>query len=208
MLLKDFYRDTVDLNDSLKGGWGNLYYGVFSDVIREHNYKNIAEIGIGYGTHAKYILKNNDIEKLYLIDPMKKYENDGFVDDILKHETTSYSDHFEEMYDLINNELEPWKNKYKWFRQESITITEEQIANESLDCVFIDGNHEYSYVLKDLNFWWQKIRVNGQLLGDDYSVHPGVPQAVHEFVKEKNLKLDLLNKKDCDHIIYRIKKIN
>jgi hypothetical protein len=88
MLLKDFYRDTVDLNDSLKGGWGNLYYGVFSDVIREHNYKNIAEIGIGYGTHAKYILKNNDIEKLYLIDPMKKYENDGFVDDILKHETS------------------------------------------------------------------------------------------------------------------------
>ena len=205
MLLKDFYKQSVDLNDTMSGGWSCLYYGIFSNIIEENNYENVAEIGIGYGTHAKYILKNNNIKTLFLIDPMKKYDNDGFVDDILKNESDN---HFNEMYDLINKELDPWKSKYTWFRQESLSITEDQIPTESLDCIFIDGNHEYSYVKKDLVFWWKKIRNGGQLLGDDYSVHPGVYLAVNEFASENNLKFDLLNKKDCDHKIYRIKKDN
>ena len=204
MLLKDFYKHVVHLNDSLTGGWAPLYYGIFSDIIKENNYKYIAEIGIGYGTHAKYILKNNDIEKLYLIDPMKKYDNDGFVDDILKQKST-YNNHFDEMYDLINNELKPWNEKYIWFRQESISINNEQIPNEKLDCIFIDGNHEYSFVRDDLNFWWNKLKHGGQILGDDYWMH-GVYSAVNEFAKQQNITVDFLTKKDCDYKIYRIKK--
>lgn len=204
MLLKDFYKNVVELNDTLKGGWAPLYYGVFSDVISENKYKYIAEIGIGYGTHAKYILKNNDIEKLYLIDPMKKYDNDGFVDDITKQKS-NYNDHFDEMYDLISNELKPWDEKYTWFRQESISITNEQIPDETLDCVFIDGNHEYSFVKDDLMFWWEKIRKGGQILGDDYWMQ-GVYLAVNEFIKEKNVSVDFLSKKEYDYKIYRIKK--
>jgi phospholipid N-methyltransferase len=114
MKLEDYYREVVDMNDSLKGGWGSIYYGIFSKVIEENNYKNIAEIGIGYGTHAKYILKNNtNINHLYLIDPMKYYPNDNFVSDILKNES---NDHFNEMFQLINKELLQYKDKYTWFR--------------------------------------------------------------------------------------------
>jgi hypothetical protein len=58
------------------GGWAGLYYGIFSSIIKENDFKRCAEIGIGYGLHAREILENTKVEKLYLIDTMQFYEND------------------------------------------------------------------------------------------------------------------------------------
>jgi len=100
MKLETHYRESVIMNDSQTGGWGLSYYGVFSAVIQENNYKNIAEVGIGYGTHAKFILKNNDIDCLHLIDPMKYYPNDGFSEIISKCETKNPdAKPFDELHD-------------------------------------------------------------------------------------------------------------
>ncbi len=206
MKLADYYRNTVDINDSLKGGWSIYYYGVFSKVINENNYKKIVEVGIGYGTHAKYILKNNDtIEKLYLVDPTKFYPNDGFASDIMKQEPIIPGNNFNELYDLIKQELSPWENKVTWFRTESLSITNEQIPNDSIDCIFIDGDHSYKAVLNDLRFWWNKLRVGGQMLGDDYWM-PEVERAVKEFSSEYKIKFDLLTNPGATYKIFRFHK--
>jgi hypothetical protein len=203
--LRDFYKRTVSLNENMKGGWAPLYYGIFSKVIEENNYKKIAEVGIGYGTHAKYILNHNkNIEHLYLVDPMKFYNDDGFPRDIVSKKG-SLGDNFDEMHQLINEELSQWKDKYTWFRQESVTISEEQIPANSLDCIFVDGNHTYPYVIQDLNFWWEKVSVGGQLLGDDYYMND-VARAVQDFCKSKNVTVDFLSKDSSKYKIYRLKK--
>jgi hypothetical protein len=205
MKLSQFYRNTVDLNDSMKGGWATYYYGVFSKVISENNYKIIAEVGIGYGTHAKYILKNNnDIDKLYLIDPTKYYENDGFAEDIMKQQPEIPGNNFNELYELIKNELSNWQDKFTWFRTESLSITQEQIPDESVDCIFIDGDHSYNAVLNDLQFWWKKLKTGGQLLGDDYWMND-VSKAVNIFAIKNNLSFDFLTN-GGDYKIYRFKK--
>jgi hypothetical protein len=204
MKLKDFYRNTVDLNDSMKGGWARCYYGVFTNVIKENGYKVIAEVGIGYGTHAKYILKNNEIQHLYLIDPTKYYPNDGFAEDIMKQEPEIPENNFNELYNLINEELLPWKDKYTWFRSESLSITNTQIPDSSIDCIFIDGDHSYNAVLNDLQFWWDKVRPGGQLLGDDYWMGD-VAKAVNEFAKNNSLTFDFLTN-GTDYKIYRFNK--
>jgi hypothetical protein len=206
MKLTQFYRNTVDLNDSMTGGWSKCYYGVFTDVINQNDYKNIAEIGIGYGTHAKYILKNNqNINRLYLVDPTKFYENDGFADDIMKQEPEIPGNNFNELYQLITDELNPWKDKYTWFRTESLSITNEQVPDESLDCIFIDGDHSYKAVLNDLTFWWKKLKTGGQMLGDDYWMQ-GVADAVNEFARNHKLSFDFLTTQTSDYKIYRFKK--
>lgn len=50
----------------------------------------------------------------------------------------------------------------------------------SLDFVFIDGDHAYEEVLKDIDAWLPKVKPGGLLAGDDYdqSSHPGVVKAV------------------------------
>jgi hypothetical protein len=81
---------------------------------------------------------------------MKYYENDGFAKDILAQKS---SDHFNELAYLINNELSEWKNKFVWFRKESCSVREDEIPDNSLDCVFIDGDHSYLGAKADyLNF--------------------------------------------------------
>jgi hypothetical protein len=181
--LKKYYRETVDMNDGMRGGWATIYYGVLSKVINDNNFKTIAEIGVGYGTHAKHILKNTNLEKLYLVDPMRYYPNDGFANDIMKCTPEIPNNHFNELYNLINNELVQWKDRYTWFRVGSLDITADQIADNSLDCAFVDGDHSYNSVRNDLLFWWKKIRPGGKMLGDDYWMSD-VARAVHEFASD------------------------
>jgi hypothetical protein len=58
--------------------------------------------------------------------------------------------------------------------------------------VFIDGGHHYEAVKKDLA-WWSKLKPGGVLAGHDYiaKAFPGVLRAVGEFVRRRNLKLQL-----------------
>ena len=169
--------------------WPKIYYGIFSKVINDNNFKNCAEIGIGYGMHAKQVLDNTQLKKLYLIDPMQWYSNDGFPPDVQK------MGGFEVLVKNIKIHLSEHKDRYKWFRKRSLEITNEEIQDESLDAVFLDADHSYRAVCRDLPFWWKKIKKNGWLLGDDYnSCHPGTTRAVNEFSRKNNLKLEFLYK--------------
>lgn len=205
MKLKDFYRESVEKNDNKTGGWATLYYGVFSKIIKENNYKVIAEVGIGYGTHAKYMLKNNNIDKLYLIDPVCYYPDDLFSDTISSMEPEEKDNNWNELYELINNELSPWEDKYTFFRNKSLETTDEQIPDESLDAVFVDGSHDYDNVLADLHFWFKKVKKGGQIVGDDYNMKD-VEKAVVDFSRDKNIQFDLLTLPNNGYPIFRFHK--
>lgn len=199
--MDEYYKKIFDMNINGQGGWATFYYGVFSKIINDNNYKVVAEVGIGYGNHAFTILRDTNIEKLYLIDPHKEYPNDGFSSDIVNNGG------FEALVKNVIKSLEQYANRYTWFRKESLKITNEEINDESLDAVFIDGDHSYDAVLADLNFWWKKVKPGGQMLGDDYeSCCPEVAPAVKKFANDNNLKFDLLTKENNIYPIYRFIK--
>lgn len=178
--------------------WVNLYYGIVSKVINENNFKCCAEVGIGYGFHAKEILTNTNIEKLYLVDPYVSYSNDGFPLDVIK-----FFGNFQNLANNVKHNLEPYNNRYTWFRQPSVTIKNDQISDGSLDLVFIDADHSYKAVKQDLAHWYKKIRSGGWLMGDDYnSCHPSTTKAVDEFANNNNLKINFLKKDGIDYPIY------
>lgn len=58
-------------------------------------------------------------------------------------------------------------------------------ANESLDFAFIDADHGYESVIRDLESWWPKIRAGGLLAGHDYTHWPSVARAVDAFFERK-----------------------
>jgi len=112
---------------------------------------------------------------------------------------------FNELYDLIRNELNPWDDKYVFFRNKSLDITPDQIPDESLDAVFVDGAHDYDNVFADLNFWIKKIRKGGQMLGDDY-IMDDVKRAVDDFSNLNKINYDLLSLETTKYPIFRFKK--
>jgi len=73
----------------------------------------------------------------------------------------------------------------------------EDIQDSSLDFVYVDGDHRYPGVLADLLTYWPKLRIGGVLAGHDYRSNCGVPRAVREFCKERNLQHHVLPELDC-----------
>ena len=60
-----------------------------------------------------------------------------------------------------------------------------EFEDGSLDFVYIDGNHLYEFVKKDLELSLRKMKPGGYITGDDYSPggwwKGGVKRAVDEF---------------------------
>lgn len=149
------------------------------------------EIGTFRGINAHSILSFLPIETLYLIDPYLKYEEytEKWIPD------HSQSD-FDNDYLIAKKRLQKHSGKIQF-----IKLTSEQAIRLSclipndLDFVYIDGNHDYDYVKKDLELYYPKLKGGGVLGGDNFEVEfHGVPRAVLEFVDAKNLKLYGLDK--------------
>ncbi len=199
--MKVYHSSIKNKVNSNTHSWAAAYYGLVAKFINENNIKSCAEVGIGYGLHAKNILLNSNIEKLYLVDPMRPY-GDLFAKDV------NNNGGFEALVAQIKNILSPFNERYTFIRKPSLEVSENEISNESLDLVFVDGDHSYDAVCKDLRFWWNKIKLGGYILGDDYTrVHPGTIKAVDEFAKEYNLEMTILHKEGSSHPIYMFHKL-
>ncbi|CAE7386654.1 unnamed protein product, partial [Symbiodinium pilosum] len=61
---------------------------------------------------------------------------------------------------------------------------------DDLDFVFLDGDHRYASVRKDIEVFWPRLRPHGILAGHDFApTFPGVVEAVTEFALAEGLEL-------------------
>ena len=134
----------------------------------------IAEIGIEYGNSTIYMLEHYDIKRLYAIDPFVNYGNfyNGKYDKEL----------FGKSGDEVHLEIISKLAKY-----EQITLigdfshnAVQFIEDGELDVCWIDGNHDYDYVLQDILKWFPNVKEGGILCGDDIYL-PDVEKAVKDY---------------------------
>jgi predicted O-methyltransferase YrrM len=61
---------------------------------------------------------------------------------------------------------------------------------DSLDFVYIDGNHQYEFIKSDLENYYPRVKKGGIISGHDYEWKgtPDVKKAVDEFFKKPPLK--------------------
>ena len=55
-----------------------------------------------------------------------------------------------------------------WIEEKS-ELAFNKIPDDSLDFVYIDGNHRYDYVMLDIILWSRKVRKGGMVSGHDYN---------------------------------------
>ena len=138
MLLKDFYRHVVNENEAFRSGWSLTHYGIMSQIVNENVYKTIAEVGIGYGTHAKYLLRTTSVDKFFLIDPMGTQDTAGYIArdffarDVLSKQPETPGKNFDELYEMIQQELSPWKDKTVFLRKPSVFVSETEIPDGTI----------------------------------------------------------------------------
>lgn len=137
-----------------------------------------AEIGIGEGFHTSFFLRELDIDFVFLVDPYMVYKDERLT---LKFEI------IEEWEKKAHVRLDKYKHKIKWMKEKSADAAI-LIADNSLDFVYIDGNHTYEFVTEDIFLWYPKVKRGGLLSGHDYD-YKSVKQAVDEFIGKENLEL-------------------
>ena len=181
-----------DVNEHSKRadiGWGNIYYGVISDIINKNNFTSFIEIGVAFGGHIEQILNNTKINKIYAIDSYKLSETT--TDNFQKKDQSYFNqDDYDELYIFTKNRLDKPGNDILFIREDSKDSLK-YVDDESVDIIFIDAEHSYDGVKMDIKNWIKKIKKNGIISGHDYGHpnFPGVKKAVDE--SSDNFKLNI-----------------
>lgn len=128
-------------------------------LFAELRFKTGAEVGVETGAYSEILLKNNPGLKLYSIDPWKAYN--GFRD-------YTVQDKLDSLYKEAKARLAPYNCKIvRKFSQNAV----KDFADNSLDFVYIDGNHSFLNIASDIIAWTKKVRVGGIISGHDYAKH-------------------------------------
>ena len=170
--------------------WGSAYYDVIPSIINNFNFKIIAEVGVAFGGHLEKILSTTNIEQAYAIDPYILFDSST---DSFAYQGVNYNQQdYDELFLFTKERLENINKKITFFRDTSINASI-KIKDDYLDIVFIDAEHTFDALKKDLEIWESKVKTGGIISGHDYNHgnFPDVKKVIDAWVIEKNYELNV-----------------
>lgn len=138
-----------------------------------------AEVGVFQGQNSQSIIRTLNMRKLYLVDPYATY--DAYRNSLLYGE-------IDKAYRKSRRRLNPYKKKVIWVREYSEKGLKK--IKETLDFVYIDGNHDYEYVKKDIELSLPLVREGGIIGGHDID-DERVARAVVEMINKYGFKIHI-----------------
>lgn len=153
------------------------YAEVREFILRKMPAGSCAEIGVANGDFSAKILEINQPRLLYLIDPWFDKS------DLMPRRNIPSQQRFENVQRRFATEIAD--HRVALIRETSESAAA-KIADASLDWVYIDGDHRYEVVKRDLECYFPKVKAGGYIVCDDYHYrgawNDGVTRAVDEFM--------------------------
>lgn len=150
------------------------------------------EVGVYKGYNLAIIGQQRYHAKIYGIDLWKNQNS-------IEYQQTN--DDLSHMSDDAHEQAYQETLAHTWFLRSQGRIALERahslkaataFTDHSLDMVFLDGDHSYNAVIKDVNAWKNKVKKDGWLGGHDYA-HPGynfgVKKAIDELFPPSKIEL-------------------
>jgi len=141
-------------------------------LLAKYNYNIGAEIGVAEGKFSEYMCKTIPDISLLAIDTWK-------VGDDARSKQVGQK-LANQRYQEAQKRLEP--HNCRLVKETSVEASR-CVVRESLDFVYIDGCHEFDYVMEDLITWSRRVKHDGIVAGHDfYSFrNAGIVQAVYTY---------------------------
>jgi hypothetical protein len=160
---------------------------VIAGTLRLNLYELFAELGFKVGAEVGVFRARNAREMFRRIPGLKLYGIEAFAD-----QPTSTRHKTEPRYERNKRAMESRMKDRNFtliekFSEEAV----QDIPYDSLDFVYIDGDHSYDYVMLDIILWTRRVRPGGIVSGHDY-ISPGdyrhkfdinVKEAVDDYTK-------------------------
>lgn len=117
------------------------------------------EIGSAAGQFATRILSTWKGKMLYLVDPWEKQAGNAYLEHT--NETAPFREWLAACVHLSQQDERAYLLK--------MTSAEaaQKFTTDSLDFVYIDGNHDYGHVMEDLDLWYARVKPGGLVGGHD-----------------------------------------
>jgi hypothetical protein len=166
-----------------------------SEWVNSNNWKNGVEIGVWKGETFIYLLNSCSELNLIGIDPYEPQPDNKGPEKWTKGENGHAWNHDKYHRDML--EFCKTNPRGKIVKDYSVNVSK-TIQDESLDFIFIDGDHSYKGVKSDIESWYPKIKKHGWIIGHDIHFN-SVEKAVTEIFGNDYRKAD-------DFLWYHIKK--
>lgn len=165
----------------------------FATLLAELHMNDGVEMGVERGLYSEVLCKANPDLYLRSIDAWAVYE--GYRDHVTQQKIS-------EIYIDARKRLMNYNcTLIRAFSMDAV----KKFEDNTLDFVYIDGNHEYQQVVNDIAEWQKKVRVGGIISGHDYILRKGgqylmhVPHAVEGYIKSYGIHpLFLLGRKHAE----------
>ena len=134
-------------------------WDVITAYIKNFDFKVGCELGVSTGENFFYLLEKNEDLFLYGVDTWKAQEDNELED-------YSQDMPLDVRKELVFDELKKYPTRTKIY-QERTDEAHKHFADESIDFIFIDADHTYESVKKDIELWTPKVKHEGIILGHD-----------------------------------------
>jgi hypothetical protein len=151
-------------------------------LCRERGVRTFAEIGVCRGWIPEGLLADRaiHIDAYYMIDPWQPYE-DAAIGSCTPAEAltmeTGDAEEWERIYQNVVAMAQRFKGRAVVMRMTSLDAAA-GFEDGTLDCAYIDANHELESVLADIDAWLPKVREGGVICGHDFDILADVNCAV------------------------------
>lgn len=159
---------------------------MWKSFMEKYKCQKIAEVGVFKGQNLELMVEHRPF-MAFAIDIWKEEGVPGQNDADLSQEE------LDDIYRQI--EKQTLYTPFLKLIRDYTTKAAEIFPDEFFDLVYLDADHTYEAVKKDLEAWYPKVRKGGFFVGDDYldrwsprrHVRFGVVKAVNEFAEKNNL---------------------
>lgn len=147
-----------------------------------------AEVGVWRGDFAEVLLRALQPDDLLLVDSWQFRPEYG--ESLYGGAAARSQEDMDAVYRHVLRRFEA-NRRVRVRRQESLRAARD-VEPETLDWVYLDAEHTYEAVRRDLSAWASRVRPGGFVCGDDYGVRgwwgSGVTRAVYETIEATALR--------------------
>ena len=159
---------------------------VWKSFMEKYNCQVVAELGVFDGWNFLLMTEHNPKVAVavdsWIVDGTLGRNDSGYPQERLNEQYENFK---------IMVKDKPYAQIYREYTFEAV----KRFPDEYFDLIYIDADHTYEGVKKDLEDWWPKMKKGGFFTGDDYTharapmtgIKFGVVEAVNDFAKEKGL---------------------
>lgn len=157
-----------------EGSW-QAGYTAFPERVCKLGLRTGVEVGVAFGGHARAILEQRGIDKLYGVD---SYQHRDDYDDPMNLSQVV----FDRLANRVVDRLSVFEDRFELIREDSVTASN-RFDDGSLDFVYLDADHSEAGLVADICAWFPKVREGGIIAGHDldHRDFPGVRNAIERF---------------------------